>query len=254
MTETRKSGKHGKEHTLSIRRLIPVAIIAIGFVAFFALGGDEYLSFEVLKDNRRSLLDWRADNELVAALAFMALYVLLTAFSVPGGVWMTIGGGFLFGTLFATAYVVVGATIGATLVFLAARYAFADYLRSKAGPAMRKMEAGFRENALNYLLFLRLIPVFPFWLVNLVPAFLGVRVTTYVLATLFGIIPGAFVYASVGNGIGAVIDAGEEPDLGIIFEPAILIPIVGLGLLALLPVIYKWIKGKPPSEAVNDQP
>ncbi|MFQ5974287.1 MAG: TVP38/TMEM64 family protein, partial [Alphaproteobacteria bacterium] len=114
----------------------------------------------------------------------------------------------------------------------------------QAGPLAEKMEAGFRENALNYMLVLRLIPVFPFWLVNLAPAFLGVSVRVFVIGTFVGIIPGTFVYASVGNGLGAVFDAGGAPDLGIIFEPEILLPIIGLALLALLPVIYKKIQAR----------
>ncbi|TVR78113.1 MAG: TVP38/TMEM64 family protein [Rhodospirillales bacterium] len=254
MTEKNQANQTGSEQRWSPWRLLPLVVIAAGFAAFFLLGGDQYLSFDALSENRRALMEWRSGNEVVAAAAFMLLYALVTAFSVPGAVWMTIGGGFLFGAIFATVYVVIGATIGATLIFLAARYALGDYLRSKAGPAVRKMEAGFRDNALSYLLFLRLIPVFPFWLVNLVPAFLGVPVWTYVAATLVGIIPGAFVYASVGNGIGAVIDAGGRPDLSIIFDPEIFIPILGLAVLALLPVLYKWIKGKPPAEAVEDRP
>jgi uncharacterized membrane protein YdjX (TVP38/TMEM64 family) len=109
---------------------------------------------------------------------------------------------------------------------------------------MRRMEEGFRADALSYLLVLRLIPIFPFWLVNIVPAFLGVPLRTYVLGTLIGIIPGSFVYASVGNGLGAVFDAGQTPDLGIVFEPAILLPIVGLAVLALLPVAYRKSKAR----------
>ena len=136
----------------------------------------------------------------------------------------------------------VGATIGATALFLAARYAFADLLRAKAGPAIRKMEDGFREDAFNYLLVLRLVPIFPFWLVNLVPAFLGVSLKVYVIATFIGIIPGGFVYALVGNGLGAIFDRGEVPDLLIIFQPQILAPILGLAVLAVIPVIYKKMK------------
>jgi len=119
-----------------------------------------------------------------------------------------------------------------------------EVLRRRAGPWISRLEAGFQENALSYLLVLRLVPLFPFWLVNLVPAFLGVPLTTYVLGTFVGIIPGSFVYASVGNGLGSVFDAGGAPDLTIIFEPEILLPIIGLSLLALIPVAYKKLKGK----------
>lgn len=244
MDESGNHGSAGSGKRLSVWRLLPLVVIAAGFVLFFVFDGDDYLSFAALEEHREALLQWRNNNEIAAALAYIALYAVIVAFSLPGAVWMTIAGGFLFGTLVATVCTVIGATIGATIVFLAARYALGDYLRSKAGRAVRKMEAGFRENALSYLLFLRLIPVFPFWLVNLVPAFLGVPLATYMIGTFFGIIPGSFVYTSVGNGVGAVIDAGETPDLSIIFDPAILVPIVGLAVLALLPVAYKRFKGK----------
>ena len=150
--------------------------------------------------------------------------------------------GFRFGAVSGTIYGIGGATVGATGLFLAARTALGEPLRARAGPSLHRLEQGFRKNALSYLLFLRLIPLFPFWLVNLVPAFLGVPLRTYVIGTAIGIIPGCFVYASVGNGLGAVFDAGETPDLGIIFKPDILIPIVGLAILALLPIAYKRFK------------
>ncbi len=224
---------------LSLKRLLPLLLIAAGGVPFFVLGMGEYLSFDALKDNRETIMAWTVENYQLAVLAFIGAYLLVISMSLPGGVWLTIMGGFLFGTVETTVYVVFGATIGATVIFLAARYAFADYLRAKAGASIRKMEDGFCENALSYLLFLRLVPVFPFWLVNLVPAFIGVSVRTYVIGTFFGIIPGTFVFASVGSGLGEVFDGGGEPDLGIIFTPGVLLPIIGLAALSLIPVFYK---------------
>ena len=229
-----------------IRRFLPLAIILLAIVVVLASGLADYVSFEQLKHNRTRLLDFVDRHAVLAPLLFMAIYAAVIALSIPGGAVLTVAGGFLFGLAPATLYVVVAATVGASLVFLAARTALGDSLREKAGPWMRRMEAGFRENALNYLLFLRLIPVFPFWLVNLVPAFLGVPFPTYVVATFLGIIPGTLVYASVGNGLGAVFEAGQSPDLGIIFRPAILLPIVGLAVLAILPVAYRKIKGGQP--------
>jgi uncharacterized membrane protein YdjX (TVP38/TMEM64 family) len=223
-------------------RLLPLAVVAGGFGAFFVFGWNEYLSFETLREHRQGLLAWRQDHYAVAALTFVAIYVLVVAFSLPGAVWMTIGGGFVFGAASAAVYVIVAATLGASAIFLVARYALGDVLRAKAGPAMRRMEAGFRENALSYLLVLRLVPLFPFWLVNLVPAFLGVPLRTFVIGTFVGIIPGSVVYCLVGNGLGAVFDAGETPDLGIIFEPEILAPIVGLAVLSVVPVVYKRLR------------
>lgn len=226
------------------RRLLPLLAIASGFAAFFALGLGDYLSFQALAANREHLLAWRDDNIILAALSFMAAYAVLTAFSVPVGLWMTLAGGFMFGTLAGGMLALIGATIGATAIFLAARYAFGDILRKKAGPAIAKMEAGFRDDELTYMFILRLVPLFPFWLVNLVPAFLNVSTRTYVLGTLFGMIPGGMVYASVGNGLGAVFETGSEPDLGIIFSAPVLLPIIGLAALSLIPVIYKKVKKK----------
>jgi uncharacterized membrane protein YdjX (TVP38/TMEM64 family) len=229
-----------------IGRFLPLAILLLAIVVVLASGLAEYLSFEQLKQNRSQLLDFVDRHAVLAPLLFMAIYAAVIALSIPGGAVLTVAGGFLFGIGLATLYVVVAATAGASLVFLAAKTALGDSLRAKAGPWMRRMEAGFRENALNYLLFLRLIPAFPFWLVNLVPAFLGVPFPTYVVGTFLGIIPGTLVYASVGNGLGVVFEAGQSPDLGIIFRPAILLPIVGLAVLAILPVAYRKIKGGQP--------
>lgn len=226
-----------------IKRFVPLAILLLAIVVVLASGLTDYLSFEHLKQNRSRLLDFVDGHPLLAPLLFMAIYAAVIALSIPGGAVLTVAGGFLFGIGLATLYVVVAATVGASLVFLAAKTALGDSLRAKAGPWVRRMEDGFRENALNYLLFLRLIPIFPFWLVNLVPAFLGVPFPTYVIATFLGIIPGTLVYASVGNGLGAVFEAGQSPDLGIIFEPAIILPIIGLAVLAVLPVAYRKIKG-----------
>lgn len=222
-------------------RIALVAVLIAGFVAFFAFDLDRYVSFESLQNNRAELLEFVARNGFWAVLLFGGIYAVVVAFSLPGGALMTITGGFLFGWLGGGLIVVVGATIGATALFLIARTAVGGFLEARAGPFVRKMEDGFRQNALSYLLVLRLIPLFPFWLVNLVPALLGVSTTTYVFATFIGIIPGTFVYASVGNGLGTLFDAGGSTDslLMTIFQPQFLLPLIGLAVLAVLPVLYK---------------
>lgn len=226
-----------------VRRFLPLAVLGTGLAAFFALGLQDILSFAALARHRGTLTAFVAEHHGLAALEFMAVYAAAVALSIPGAVVLTIAGGFLFGTGLATLYVVIGATIGAVGVFLAARTALGAVWRARAGPWMARLEAGFRRDAFSYLLVLRLVPLFPFWLVNLVPAFLGVPLRIYAVATLVGIIPGAFVYASVGNGLGAVLDAGATPDLGIIVTPAVLLPILGLAVLALIPVVWKRLKG-----------
>jgi uncharacterized membrane protein YdjX (TVP38/TMEM64 family) len=228
-----------------LRRLLPLGMLALGLVAFYVAGLDEYIGFDALRDNRAALMDWVARSELIAALAFILLYVAVVAFSLPAGAALTVAGGFLFGTLPAATYAVVGATLGATILFMAARTAFAVVLRRRAaGPLIQKMRVGFRDNAFRYLLILRLIPLFPFWLVNLVPALFGMRPRAYVLATVLGIIPGSLVFAHLGAGLGAVFDRGEAPDLDVVFEPEILSAIVALAALALLPVAYKRYKAR----------
>lgn len=225
-------------------RWLPVAVLVVGFCAFFALGLHRYLTFETLRANRAELLAWVAAGPLVAALIYILVYMAVAAFSLPIAALVSVSGGFLFGIVLGALYAVAGATLGATILFLAARTAFCNVLRAKAGSAIKKMEDGFREDAFSYLLVLRLVPLFPFFLVNLVPAFLGVKLRTFVVATFLGIIPGALVFASVGNGLGAVFDAGRMPDLGILLSPPILLPIIGLALLAMVPVAYKRFKKK----------
>ena len=226
------------------RRLAPLLVVAGGLGAFFALDGPSYVSLDTLRDNRAALGAFVQENWLLAFAGFMALYAVLVAISFPGASVLTLVGGFLFGTLAGTLGVVVGATLGAVAIFAMARTAFGQTLKAKAdGKLLGRFEEGLRENELSYLFILRLVPLFPFWLVNIAPAFFDVKLRNYAIATFFGIIPGSLVYASVGNGIGAVFDRGEEADLaGLMFQPAVIGPILGLVGLALIPVIYKRLK------------
>jgi len=238
-------GGHPAKKPLLVR-LAPLLAVVAATAAVFALGLDEYLSFEMLKTNREAALEWYGRNQALAVISFIAVYALVVALSVPGAVWLSLAAGFLFGTVGATVVVVFAATLGALGIFLIARYALADFFHEKAGEAGRRMEQGFRENAMSYLLVLRLVPLFPFWLVNLVPALLGVPTWTFVIGTFFGIIPGTAVFCSIGNGLGAVFDRDEMPDLNIVFQPEILGPLLGLAALSLIPVIYKRVKKTNP--------
>lgn len=238
------TGPVAKKSAFSLGRVLPLALLAAGLAAFFVFDLNQYVSLGALKTHREELQSWVMNYGAMSAVIFMAVYALAVAFSIPGAVFITIAGGFMFGPYLGTVYVVIGATVGAVGVFLAAKYALGDFLRARAGPAIKRMEAGFRENEMSYLLILRLVPLFPFWLVNLVPAFLGVSLRTYTIGTLLGIIPGAFVYSLVGDGAGAVLDAGGDLNLGIIFAPRFLAPIVGLAVLACIPIVYKKIKAR----------
>ncbi len=228
-----------------VKRLLPLIAIAAAIGAVFALDLDRYLSFQALQDNRDVLTTFVQDNYLLAVITFMAIYAVATALSLPGGAILTITGGLLFGTVLGTGYAVVGATVGAVVVFLAARTALGDSLRQRAGPWLRKMEDGFKENALSYLLVLRLVPLFPFFVVNLVPAFLGVSLRTYTLGTFVGIIPGGFVFASVGAGLGSVFDSTEGFSPSAALTPEVMVALVGLAALSMVPVVYKRFVRRP---------
>ena len=228
-----------------LRRSLPLLLLLAALGLVWATGAHEVLSLETLRRHRAFLLAFVAERPFTAANTYLLLYAGATALSVPGAVFLTLAGGFLFGTLRATGLVVVGATAGAVLLFLIARTALGEPLRARAGPWLSKMADGFRADAFNYLLVLRLVPIFPFWLVNLVPALLGVPLSTFALATAIGIVPGSLVYASVGAGLGVVLERGEEPDLGLLFEPAVLLPLLGLAALALLPVAWRRLRARP---------
>lgn len=229
-------------------RLAPVLAIVAVAASFFILGLDEYVSFEAIRANQAELQAFVGQNFVLAALAYVALYATVVAASVPGALVLTITGGFLFGTFVGTGLTIFGATLGATGIFLIARTALGDVLRRKTGGALARMAEGFREDAFNYLLVLRLIPIFPFFIVNLAPAFLGVPLRTFFIATFIGIAPGTFVYSSVGAGLGSVFARGEEFSARGILTPEIITALVGLAALAVLPVIYRrFVAGKKAS-------
>jgi uncharacterized membrane protein YdjX (TVP38/TMEM64 family) len=233
-----KRGDVSSSRAISARRLLPLLLLAAAGALFMLLGGRHYLTFAGLAENSEWLRGLVARSSMAAALCFIAVYAGQTAVSVPGGAIITIAGGYLFGLWPGLLYVVTGATIGATAIFLAARAGLGDLAR-RGGARADHLKAGFRADAFNYLLVLRLIPVFPFWLVNLVAALAGMRLATYVLGTFLGIIPGSFVFVSLGTGMGDILAAGRPPDLGIVFRPSVLLPTVGLAVLALTPVLYK---------------
>lgn len=229
---------------LTFTRLIPLLVLVMGLVAFFALGLHRYLSFQTLRAHRDALLTWVHTTGVLAAVTYMAVYAVAVAFSLPGGAVLSIAGGLLFGTVWGTVYIVISATIGATVLFLIAKTALGEPLRARAGRWLHHMAAGFRDNALSYLLVLRLVPLFPFFVVNLVPAFLGVPLSTFVIGTGIGIIPGAFIYATVGAGLGNIFDAGDEFSVKGILTPHMLMALIGLAVLALIPVLYKKLKAR----------
>ena len=223
---------------VALRRFVPLGILVLALALFIVLGGARYLTFAALAENREWLCATVAKTGAKGVLAFILAYAGLVAVSIPGSWLFTLAGGFLFGPWLGTAYALIGATTGATLVFLAARAGLAG-LAARAGPWVRRFEAGFRRNPLNYLLVLRLIPIVPFWLINLVAGAIGLRLRVFVVGTFVGMIPVSFIYASLGNGLGTLAEEGRPPDLAILFRPSVFLPILGLAALALLPIIFK---------------
>lgn len=232
---------------ISFVRLLPLLLLGAGLIAFFTLGLNEYLTLDLLKENRGALKDWVYAHKTEAVAMFIVAYILVAAFSLPIGVLVSIAGGFLFGSVFGAMWIVIGATIGATVLFLVAKTALGDPLRARFGAQIKTMEEGFRANAFSYLMLLRLVPLFPFWLVNLAAAFTGVSVVTFVATTFIGIIPGAFVFASIGNAANAAFEAGDTLDLSLtalLSRPDFYIPIVGLAVLSLIPIVYRALAAK----------
>lgn len=227
---------------LSVKRFIPLFIILIAIASAFYFDLWQYLSWNNLQQQHAELKAWTDANYFYAVSAYIFIYIITVSLSIPGATILTLSGGFLFGIVWGAVYTVIAATIGASIIFLAVKTAFGDWLAKKAGPWLQQLTTGFQANAFSYLLFLRLVPLFPFWVVNIVPALLNMRLRSYVIATGVGIIPGSTVYVAVGNGLQSVFAQGGTPEFGIIFQPQILLPLIALGVLALVPVVYKRLK------------
>ena len=253
--------KNGSGKTSAVRRFGPLGVLmAIAAFVYF-MGWHHYFSFEQLAAHRKMITGLVADHFWLSVLIFAAAYAAVTALSLPVGSFFTILGGFLFGPLIGGTATVVGATIGALLIFFIVRTSLGEALAERAGPFIEKLRDGFKQNALSYMFFLRLAPVFPFWLVNIAPALLGVGSMTYFIGTFLGIMPATYTFSYIGAGLGSVIEAqakaygqcqnrndteGIRPidtgcsisfNPGDLVTPELLIAFAGLALLALLPVV-----------------
>lgn len=214
-------------------KLILAAVFVTTLAGFFYFDVKQYLSLESLKSNRDRLLVFTEDHYTSAVLLYIVLYCLQTAFSLPGATIFTLAGGFLFGAVLGTVYVNIAATAGATFAFLAARYVLRDWVERKFGSRLGAIQEGFAKNAFSYLLTLRLIPLFPFFLVNLVSGLTRMTVGTFIAATAIGIIPAGFVFANAGRQLGSINSLGE------IASPRVLGAFALLGVLALVPIAYR---------------
>lgn len=243
-----------------LRRVVPLIVVALVSGGVLAMGWHRQLSFETLVRHHEVLQAFIARHEASAVAAYVALYIAVVALSVPVGFYLTVIGGILFGGVLGGMAAIVGATIGAICIFLIARSAVGEHLVRRAGPLAQKLAKGFRADAFSYLLFLRLVPIFPFWLINLVPALCGVGVASFAAATALGVIPATFAFAFVGAGLNSVIVAEQtayrsclaagrtdcrlEFHINAALTPELLAALAALGVLALVPVVVKHLRAR----------
>jgi uncharacterized membrane protein YdjX (TVP38/TMEM64 family) len=253
----------GGSSKFPLRRLVPLIVVLAASAMVFAMGWHRQLSFETLVRHHEALRTFIAAHEAAAVAAYVALYIAAVALSIPVGFYLTVTGGILFGAVLGGAAAVVSATIGAICIFLIAKSAVGDYLVRRAGPLAQRLAQGFRDDAFSYLLFLRLVPIFPFWIVNLVPALVGVKLSTFAAATFLGVIPATFVFAFVGEGLDSVIAAQQaayqsclaagrsdcrlEFHMHAALTPELVGALAALGVLALLPVVVKRLRARSPA-------
>jgi uncharacterized membrane protein YdjX (TVP38/TMEM64 family) len=229
----------------TLMRLSLLVLICMTLTLAFALRG--HLNFETLRDNREALIAFRDADYALSAALFVAAYVGIVAFSLPGATPATLAGGFLFGTAFGTLFNVLGAGLGAVVLFIAIKAGFGRQLSERLDTSsgrVKRVKDRIDENQWSMLFLIRLVPIMPFFLANLLPALIGVPLYRFVISTFLGILPGALVFTSVGAGLGDVFASGEAPNLKIIFAPQILWPIIGLCILAVLPMFLKGIMGR----------
>lgn len=228
-----------------LRHLPFIGIVIVAVAGALTLG--EYLSFDTLRDNREALLAVRDQNYLALVALFISVYVVIVAFSLPGAAVASVTGGFLFGLTAGTGYNVVAATLGACAIFLAARWGLGQALAARLDTStgrLARLKDGLHENEISVLFLLRLVPVVPFFVANLLPALVGVRLRNFVWTTALGIVPGAVVFTWIGVGLGEVFDRGDVPDLSLLWAPHVIGPILGLCGLAALPIVIKALRGK----------
>ncbi|RKF12845.1 TVP38/TMEM64 family protein [Roseovarius spongiae] len=229
-----------------ILRHAPLALILV-VAALGAFTLRDYLSFETLRENRAALLAYRDAHYGVLAAAFVALYVVIVAFSLPGAAVASVTGGFLFGLWLGTAFNVIAASLGAFAIFWAARAGLGRMLAARmdaSDGALKRIKRGLHENEISVLFLMRLVPVVPFFVANLLPALVGVKFRNFALTTVLGIIPGALVFTWIGVGLGEVFDRGERPDLSLLWEPQVIGPLLGLSALAALPIVIRAVRGR----------
>jgi uncharacterized membrane protein YdjX (TVP38/TMEM64 family) len=219
--------------------ILALLLLLVGAGVAAAFGLDAEMALDALRQHHSWLLGFVAGTPVLASLLFMAIYAATIAASVPGSALLTVIGGYLFGWLEGTVYVLVATTLAATAVFVLARSALGDRLRTRAGPSLVRFAESFRANALSYVFVLHLVPIFPTAVVIGIPAACGVRVRTFVASAFLGLLPGTLLFAHLGSGLGAVLGNGLPMHLTSFLRPEIVWPLAGLAVLALLPVVWR---------------
>jgi len=225
-----------------LTRWLPLICILLGIGAVFYFHLYELLTLPTLKQYHQQIILWTTQHYWLAVFYFCAVYIITIALSIPGATVLTLASGFIFGIVMGTILVVISATLGASVVFFATHTAFRETLMARAGPWLKRFAQELQTNAVSYLLFVRLIPIFPFWLINIVAGLLNVRFIVFFLTTLIGIMPASLIYVAIGSGLHEIFAVNKAVDFHIIFKANILLPLVGLAVLAVVPVFYQKIR------------
>lgn len=226
----------------NLKRFAPIFVILSLLIVGYASGLHNYLSLNAVAENKALIDGFVADNFFLAMGAYLLIYIIAVAVSFPGASFLTIAGGGIFGWAIGGTLTVIGATIGASIIFLVAKTSIGDYLAEKAGPRMNKLREGFQKEAFSYLLTLRLAPVVPFWITNLAPALFGMDLARYALATFIGIIPGTYAYSFIGDQVGAAVGGSD-------ITQKITLGLAALALASVIPLIVKWVRGRKNNDA-----
>ena len=221
----------------TVLRWLPLVLVVLVLAAAYGLGLQTYLSLDKIAKYQDRLSSFVAEHGVLSASLYVLVYVAAVGLSFPGASVLTAAGGFMFGSIVGTILTVLAATMGATIIFLIARTSLGDLLTARAGPRLQRLRQGFAEEAFSYLLFLRLAPIFPFWVVNLAAALFGMRVAPYILATAIGIIPGTFALSYFGQGLDSAL-AGDGP----VLSAGLIIALALLAVMALVPVVLRRLR------------
>ncbi len=226
---------------MNSKKIAVACIVAALVAAFFIFDLGRFLTLESLKANRIALRSYYEDHSFLMAGGFILLYIAQTALSLPGAAILSLAAGAVFGAVMGTVYVNIGATIGASMAFLVARYLFHDVIQNKFGPRLEKINTELETRGFNYLLFLRLVPVFPFFLINLGAGLTKIPLRTFFFGTMIGIIPGSFVFCNAGASLAAINSVSE------VASPRVLGSFALLGVFALIPALYQKMRKKKAS-------